>query len=275
MRGERRPSPRRASVGCHGLESIGRTSPPGCRGIASGPGTRPRLSCSSAWPAGAVTIPPASASRTTMDNMSRRGYDPLTYRFEDQAPAPGRVTLVADGVYWVRMPMGGRLNHINVWLLRDRDGWTIVDTGLFRDNVKDHWREIFAAQLDAKPITRVVATHLHNGPYRPGRLDYRRMELRAVDEPRGLLHVQSDGLGRPVRCASRCYRLLSPGRVYRRPTGPLPRTLRPIRREYRAASGRVPADQRRAVHRYRRAGVARGSLDMAMPRSTFACIARS
>ncbi len=61
-----------------------------------------------------------------MDNMSRRGFDPLTYRFEDQVPRPGSVTQIADGVFWVRMPMGGRLDHINVWLLRDGDGWTIV-----------------------------------------------------------------------------------------------------------------------------------------------------
>lgn len=96
-----------------------------------------------------------------MDNMSKRGYDPLTYRFEDQAPEPGKIFMVAEGVHWIRMPMGGRLNNINVWLLKDGDGWTIVDTGVFRDNVKDLWREIFANELGGNPITRVIATHLH------------------------------------------------------------------------------------------------------------------
>lgn len=96
-----------------------------------------------------------------MDNMSRRGFDPLTYRFEEQIPRPGSVTAIADGVYWIRMPMGGRLNHINVWLLRDGEGWTVVDTGLFNDTVQGHWRTIFERYLDGKPITRVIATHLH------------------------------------------------------------------------------------------------------------------
>jgi glyoxylase-like metal-dependent hydrolase (beta-lactamase superfamily II) len=96
-----------------------------------------------------------------MDNMSKRGFDPLTYKFEDQAPEPGDAFEVADGVYWIRMPMWGRLNHINVWLLRDGDGWTIVDTGLFRDDVKEHWRSVWSKVLDGKPITRVIATHLH------------------------------------------------------------------------------------------------------------------
>ena len=96
-----------------------------------------------------------------VDNMSKRGFDPLTYRFEDQAPKPGQATAVADGVFWIRMPMGGRLDHINVWLLRDGDGWTIVDTGVFNDDVKGHWRSIFDKYLDGKPVTRVIATHLH------------------------------------------------------------------------------------------------------------------
>ena len=46
--------------------------------------------------------------------MSKRGFDPLTYQFEDQVPEPGKTTRIADGVYWIRMPMRGRLNHINV-----------------------------------------------------------------------------------------------------------------------------------------------------------------
>lgn len=96
-----------------------------------------------------------------VDNMSKRGFDPLVYKFEDQAPDSGALTKVADGVYWAKMPMWGRLNHINVWVLRDYDGWTIVDTGLFRDDVQNCWRSIFENHLEGKPVTRVIATHLH------------------------------------------------------------------------------------------------------------------
>ena len=97
-----------------------------------------------------------------VDNMSRRGFDPLTYRFEDQLPDHGSVTQVADGVFWARMPMWGRLNHINVWVLRDHDGWTIVDTGLNREDVQECWRSIFANHLEGRPVRRVIATHLHS-----------------------------------------------------------------------------------------------------------------
>ena len=72
-----------------------------------------------------------------VDNMSKRGFDPLNYRFENEIPDPGRVTKLADGVFWLRTPMAGRLNHINCWLLRDYDGWTVVDTGIFGDRQKE------------------------------------------------------------------------------------------------------------------------------------------
>ena len=97
-----------------------------------------------------------------VDNMSKRGYDPLNYKFQDQAPEPGEMTEVAEGVYWIRMPMWGRLNHINVWLLRDYDGWTIVDTGLCNDEVQGLWQKIFDNHLQGLPIKRVIATHLHS-----------------------------------------------------------------------------------------------------------------
>ena len=97
-----------------------------------------------------------------VDNMSKRGYDPLNYKFQDQAPEPGEMTEVAEGVFWIRMPMWGRLNHINVWLLKDYDGWTIVDTGLCNDDVQGLWQKIFGNHLQGLPIKRVIATHLHS-----------------------------------------------------------------------------------------------------------------
>ena len=89
-----------------------------------------------------------------VDNMSKRGFAPLVYRYEDQQPDHGELTEVADGVFWIRMPMWGRLNHINVWLLRDYDGWTIVDTGLNREDVQGWWQAIFDKHLEGKPVTR-------------------------------------------------------------------------------------------------------------------------
>jgi glyoxylase-like metal-dependent hydrolase (beta-lactamase superfamily II) len=86
--------------------------------------------------------------------------DPLTYPFPDM-PKPGEVKEVAQDVFWVRMPMPGRLDHINVWLLRDYDGWTIVDTGLNREDIRKWWEQVFDRHLDGKPVTRIISTHMH------------------------------------------------------------------------------------------------------------------
>ena len=32
---------------------------------------------------------------------------------------------IAPGVKWLRLPLPFMLNHINVWLLQDGDGWAI------------------------------------------------------------------------------------------------------------------------------------------------------
>lgn len=89
----------------------------------------------------------------------------LSYPFGDTLPQPGRADNVADGVHWVRMPLPFALDHINVWLLRDeldgRQGWTLVDCGIARDELRAQWQEIFNHVLDGLPILRVIVTHMH------------------------------------------------------------------------------------------------------------------
>jgi glyoxylase-like metal-dependent hydrolase (beta-lactamase superfamily II) len=68
---------------------------------------------------------------------------------------------VATGVFWLRMPLPFALEHINLWLLADGDGWTIVDCGFGSDDTRALWEEIFAAHLGGKPVTRIVVTHFH------------------------------------------------------------------------------------------------------------------
>lgn len=86
--------------------------------------------------------------------------DNLRYPF-DTVPEPGELIEVATGIFWLRMPLPFSLNHINLWLLEEKDGWTIVDTGLANDEIKTLWRHIFAHHLKGKPVTRVIVTHLH------------------------------------------------------------------------------------------------------------------
>lgn len=84
----------------------------------------------------------------------------LVYPFQDK-PAPGECIEVAEGVLWLRMPIPFQLDHINLWLLRDGDGWTVVDTSVNEPISKGHWRNIFQTYLRGEPIKRVIVTHLH------------------------------------------------------------------------------------------------------------------
>ena len=89
----------------------------------------------------------------------------LHYPLGDAMPAPGCTMEVAPGVRWIRMALPFVLNHINLWLLRDeidgRQGWTVVDCCISRDESKAQWEEIFATQLEGLPILRVIVTHMH------------------------------------------------------------------------------------------------------------------
>ena len=76
-------------------------------------------------------------------------------------PSPGTVAAVAPGIKWLRMPLPFALDHINLWLVADGDGWAIVDSGLANDATKELWRHILATHLDGKRVTRVIVTHFH------------------------------------------------------------------------------------------------------------------
>lgn len=74
-------------------------------------------------------------------------------------PEPGSWTRVAEGILWVRMALPFALDHINLYLLEDNDGWFILDCGLSTQSTRDNWQQILA-QL-SKPVTGVIATHMH------------------------------------------------------------------------------------------------------------------
>ena len=78
-----------------------------------------------------------------------RASAPLVYPIEPPEPG-GALQRIADGVLWARIPMPIALNHINVYLLRDHDGWVIIDTGLQHEESLKAWPKIAAApELEA------------------------------------------------------------------------------------------------------------------------------
>lgn len=73
----------------------------------------------------------------------------------------GETREVSPGIHWIRMPLPFALNHINLWLLADGDGWTAIDTGYNNEETCGYWEEIFGSLLNGKPIRRLMVSHFH------------------------------------------------------------------------------------------------------------------
>ena len=84
----------------------------------------------------------------------------IRYEF-DTKPDNGGTQPVADGIHWLRMPLPFAINHINLWLLEDDDGWAVVDTGIHSKTSKNVWQQAISGIMRDKPISHVVVTHLH------------------------------------------------------------------------------------------------------------------
>ncbi len=68
---------------------------------------------------------------------------------------------MSDGIFGFRLPLPFALNHVNLWLLSGTDGWTLIDTGIDDQPTRDFWSERLEAEIDNRPIERLVATHFH------------------------------------------------------------------------------------------------------------------
>jgi len=83
----------------------------------------------------------------------------------DIPPAAGEAITVADGIFWIRMPLPFALNHINLWLLADEDEhgpcWTIVDTGYGVEATHALWLQHFTTTLSGGRVSRIIVTHYH------------------------------------------------------------------------------------------------------------------
>lgn len=78
------------------------------------------------------------------------------------SPEPGKPFEVADGVFWLRMPLPIDLDHINLWLLKDAENtWTIVDSGYDAVECKAVWDHVFETFLKENTVSKIIITHFH------------------------------------------------------------------------------------------------------------------
>ena len=89
-----------------------------------------------------------------------RKYANLEFPFAD-SPDFGEFREVAPGILWLKLSLPYRLDHVNVYLIEEEDGWALVDAGIkTADSIKE-WESVLAGKLAGIKISRVIVTHFH------------------------------------------------------------------------------------------------------------------
>jgi glyoxylase-like metal-dependent hydrolase (beta-lactamase superfamily II) len=92
-----------------------------------------------------VTAPPAGA-----------------LRFPHAEPPPyGTPIPVAPGILWLRLALPYALDHVNLYLLEEKGGWAVFDTGISDEASRAAWEQVFAQTFGGKPVTRLLVSHYH------------------------------------------------------------------------------------------------------------------
>ena len=78
-----------------------------------------------------------------------------------EPPGTGEVTEVAEGILWARLPLPMKLDHVNIYILDEGDGWAVVDTGMDWSSGRAAWEALLTGPLAGKPVRRVLVTHHH------------------------------------------------------------------------------------------------------------------
>lgn len=80
---------------------------------------------------------------------------PLTAPVFDE-PVP-----LADGIFWLRVRLPFALDHVNLLLCDDGDGWSLLDTGYGDAATRAVWQGLLEGLLAGRPVRRVIGTHFH------------------------------------------------------------------------------------------------------------------
>jgi glyoxylase-like metal-dependent hydrolase (beta-lactamase superfamily II) len=76
------------------------------------------------------------------------------------APAQDDLAEVAPDVLRLRQPLDEGIDHVNLYLIRDRSGWLLFDTGVDSPAARAQWERLFAGPL-SDGLSRIVVSHHH------------------------------------------------------------------------------------------------------------------
>ncbi|MFO0940908.1 MAG: efflux RND transporter periplasmic adaptor subunit [Pirellulales bacterium] len=85
----------------------------------------------------------------------------IQFQFEDNFGF-GIPVEVAEGIWWIKLPIESSLEYVNAYCLRDGNGLTLVDTGVNNEDSKTALESALASPaLSSLPLRRIIVTHFH------------------------------------------------------------------------------------------------------------------
>jgi glyoxylase-like metal-dependent hydrolase (beta-lactamase superfamily II) len=76
-------------------------------------------------------------------------------------PAPTETIEVRPGIFWARLALPFRLDHVNIYFVEDGDGLAVIDTGIDNAASRAAWDALISGPLKGRKLTRLVSTHFH------------------------------------------------------------------------------------------------------------------
>ncbi len=87
---------------------------------------------------------------------------PETLEFPySEPPKTGVAIEVRPGIFWARLALPFRLNHVNIYLVEDGAGLALIDTGIDNAASRAAWEALLEGPLAGRRLTRIIATHFH------------------------------------------------------------------------------------------------------------------
>ena len=87
---------------------------------------------------------------------------PQTLEFPFAAPPKtGEVVELRPGIFWARLALPFRLDHVNLYFVEDGAGLALIDTGIDNPPSRAAWEALIDGPLKGRRLTRLIATHFH------------------------------------------------------------------------------------------------------------------
>ncbi len=76
-------------------------------------------------------------------------------------PDFGELVLIGDGVFWTWFKIPSKLDHINIYLIRDVDGWFVIESGPNSSENRELWKTLLQNLPSTSKISGILITHSH------------------------------------------------------------------------------------------------------------------